>query len=348
MEPRKDQIFDPDGDVVLILGGASVSNASITDDTLPEENNEAEGPVPCQQHDETKSSDTFEAKVSSKHLILASRVFRAMFNGNFREAVELHKQEVSKVPLPDDNPDAMVVLLNIVHGLNKQVPRKIGETLFLDIVTLIDKYEVHEAAYLFTDIWFEDLKWTEKTPPNLFDWIYICWVLTKASEFTNLTGTAILESQSGVGQSYTGPCPTFIVAKVESERLALVSACLVRLTDMLGRYKKPMQRCRHIEHCDALVLGSVIQRLQPRGLFPVPPPHAPTTSVKELSSFFRGLEIRTFCQLINSYGSFERCGGLTKTWQDIAPKLETSFSGTGGVGGLDIDSFSRTKPPSLP
>ncbi|KAK5235462.1 hypothetical protein LTR47_003647 [Exophiala xenobiotica] len=352
MEPREDQIFDPDGDVVLILGGASVSNASITDDTLPEQNNEAEAPFPCQQHDETESSDTFEAKVSSKHLILASRVFRAMFNGNFREAVELHKQEVSKVPLPDDNPDAMVVLLNIVHGLNKQVPRKIGETLFLDIVTLIDKYEFHEAAYVFTDIWFGDLwKWTEKAPPHLFHWIYICWVLRKGYDFTNLTRTAILESQSGLGQSDAGPCPAFIITKVESQRLALVSACLARLTDTLGRYEIPMQQCRTNKDCDALVLGSLIQKLKPLGLFPVPLPDAPTMSVKELSSFFRGLEIRTLCQAMGMYAAGGSCGRLSKNLQDIAPQIQPELFGLarlGGVCGLGIESFAQTKSPGPP
>ncbi|KAK5219157.1 hypothetical protein LTR72_008339 [Exophiala xenobiotica] len=346
MAPWEDQIFDPDGDVVLILGGASVSNASITDDTLPDtpmQNSEAESPSPCQQHDETNECDSFEAKVSSKHLILASRVFRAMFNGNFREAVDLHKQEVSKVALPDDNPDALVTLLDIVHGLNRQVPRKFTETQFLDIVMLIDKYELHEATYLFTDIWFQHLwKWTEKTPPNLFDWIYICWVLTKASEFKNLTRTAILESQSDLGQSYTGPCPTFIVQKVESERLALVSACLVRLTHMLGRYETPMQQCKADKDCDAQVLGSLIQKLKPLGLFPVPLPHAPTAptmSVKELSSLFHELKIRTLCQL--SYNHSPPCRRVGDSLQDIAPEL-------GGVRGLGIGSFARTKSPGPP
>jgi hypothetical protein len=109
-----------------------------------------------------------------------------------------------------------------------------------------------------------------------------------------------------------------------------------------------MQQCRKSENCDALVLGSLIQRLKPLGLFPVPLPHAPTMSVKELSSFFRGLEFRTLCQLTDSFATYERCGGLNKILQDIAPQLEPSFFGTGGVGGLIIKYFSRTNPPGLP
>ncbi|KIW59466.1 hypothetical protein PV05_03913 [Exophiala xenobiotica] len=185
MKAQKEKIFDPDGDVLLILRPTCF----------------------------LFGTDSLEAKVSSRHLILASRVFRAMFNGNFREAAELRSQEVTKVPLPDDNPNAMVILLNIVHGLNGQVPTKISETFFLDIIMLIDKYELYEAAYVFTDIWFGYLwKWTESPPPRLFHWIHICWVLRRASEFKSLTQTAILESQSGLGQSDTGPCPAFIVS----------------------------------------------------------------------------------------------------------------------------------------
>jgi hypothetical protein len=106
-----------------------------------------------------------------------------------------------------------------------------------------------------------------------------------------------------------------------------------------------MQQCRLNENCDALVLGSLIQRLKPLGLFPVPLPHAPTMSVKELSSFFRGLEIRTLCQLNNSFATYERCPGLNKTLQNIAPQLEPELFVFGWVRGLGIESFAQTKSP---
>ncbi|KAK7887300.1 hypothetical protein LTR67_009720 [Exophiala xenobiotica] len=263
-----------------------------------------------------------------------------MFNGGFREAVELHSQEVNKVlvPLPDDNPDAMVILLNIVHGLSRHVPRKINETSFLDVVMLIDKYEFHEAAYVFTDIWFEALwKWTENPPPpvgapprpRLFDWIYICWVLRKASEFTDLTKIAIMESRSGLGQSDTGPCPAFIVAKIESQRLVLVNKYLII-------HYKAIVHSYDDKVYNAWLQSSLFKKMEQIGLYPPPEPTTLTMSLNELS-----LHVRYF-SLEFEVHEHRSCGGVSKKLQEITSPLDKQ------IRGLDMASFSQANPPSLP
>jgi hypothetical protein len=69
---------------------------------------------------------------------------------------------------------------------------------FLQVVILIDKYEFHEVAEVFTDMSFEFL-WKaipRNSSPDLAHWIYICWVLRKEPEFKTLTRIAQYEKRS--------------------------------------------------------------------------------------------------------------------------------------------------------
>lgn len=68
--------------------------------------------------------------VSSKHMMLASPVFRAMLRPDtFKEGQTLQAAGKLEVSLPDDDPVALVVLLNIIHGQTRKVPRRVEYVL---------------------------------------------------------------------------------------------------------------------------------------------------------------------------------------------------------------------------
>ena len=229
MSPAKDLIFDPYGDVLLVLGKGSAPTVSLLDAETAahaethDDDKVQLGPAveylsesavqPEQTARQPKQADTFEVKVSSRHLALASRVFRAMFDGNFRERVQPRDHELTKVPLPDDDPDAMMILLGVIHGLNKRVSRTIDKPSFIAVTILIDKYELHESSQVYADMWFDDL-WAKRSlsTPHLTDWIYVCWVLGKAMYFKSLTKRAISDCGSKFEDNGL-PFPEFIASK---------------------------------------------------------------------------------------------------------------------------------------
>jgi len=104
-------------------------------------------------------------------------------------------ENVVTIPLPHDDVYGMEVLMNIVHGLTKRVPRQLDLQTFLKVVVLIDKYEFEEVAEVFTDMWFQYLrpKMSQNLDADLASWIVICWVLKKPDEYTILTKIAIRE-----------------------------------------------------------------------------------------------------------------------------------------------------------
>ncbi|KAL8907443.1 MAG: hypothetical protein Q9207_001413 [Kuettlingeria erythrocarpa] len=128
-------VLDPDGDVLLILN----SSSSIPEDAVHRFHNEedidkpangenvaaesaskdltVEGTMSAVEADEEQDpSQIFHVRVSPKHLILASPVFKRMLQISFKEGQQLSSQGHTELPLPDDNPAALLVLLNLIHG----------------------------------------------------------------------------------------------------------------------------------------------------------------------------------------------------------------------------------------
>jgi len=132
--------------------------------------------------------------VSAKHMMLASPVFRAMLRlDNFKEGKTLHSTGKVEVSLPDDDPVAFIVLLNIIHGRTREVPRTIELKLLASISILVDKYQMQEVVEMYSDTWIEDLKgsiptdYSESAATTIMTWLGIAWVFRKAEQFKQLT-----------------------------------------------------------------------------------------------------------------------------------------------------------------
>ena len=67
-----------------------------------------------------------------------------MFGGKFHEGFKPGCQHLTTAPLPEDNVNAMLLLLSITHGPAKRVPQNQYTYVHL-VVILIDKYEFHEV-----------------------------------------------------------------------------------------------------------------------------------------------------------------------------------------------------------
>jgi hypothetical protein len=128
-------------------------------------------------------------RVSSNHMMLASPVFKAMLqHGNFKEGRELGTNGSVNVPLPDDNPEAFLVLLHVIHGRNRLVPRQVSMELMTRISNLVDKYQMVEAVEAFSCSWIEDLKTgiptlysTPEEQEAVHRWVGISWVFGNGS-----------------------------------------------------------------------------------------------------------------------------------------------------------------------
>jgi BTB/POZ domain len=101
-------------------------------------------------------------RVSSKHLTIVSPVFKAMLQrDNFREGRELGNTGSVTVPLADDDPDAFIIILDVVHCRSRQVPREISLEMLTRISVLVDKYQMVEAVEMFSNDWIQHIKFPD-------------------------------------------------------------------------------------------------------------------------------------------------------------------------------------------
>ena len=189
----EDRTFDPNGDITLIMRSHLEDNQTSERTTTTESGT---GSTPMH----------VRMLVSSKHLILASSVFGAMLQDRFNEGQTLRSAGYLELPLPDDDPVAFSILLDVIHGHTRKVPRKIDFELLIQISILVDKYQLQEVVEVFSDGWIQalDQKVPESLTADLIHWLCIFWVFGQSDKFKLMT--RIMERESD-GTTWTEDLP---------------------------------------------------------------------------------------------------------------------------------------------
>ena len=199
--------LDPDGDIILVTTSANESEDEVSPFiTLASKNLESDfgkvevhcgigdGRVNFFPTSQITGAMTFRTRVSSRHLSLASPVFKAMLTGGFEEG-RVQSTQVQEIQLPDDDPEALVILLHVIHGLMWKVPRQLDLQTLLEISILVDKYQLQQVVAIVSELWIDHL-WesSAKTRTKTFvQWICISWVFGTPLQFEESTKVAIRE-----------------------------------------------------------------------------------------------------------------------------------------------------------
>ncbi|MCJ1354906.1 MAG: hypothetical protein MMC33_004896 [Icmadophila ericetorum] len=141
-------------------------------------------------------------QVSSKHLMLAS-------------------PGATQVPLPEDNAEALSIILDIVHTKTRDVETKLNWSTLMEIAILVDKYELLSAVGIFADLWFDNLnfnasqfeQFTEEGEESVYEAISMSWVFRRANEFREITKIAIIDSKKRLEDAMDLTLPHSIVGK---------------------------------------------------------------------------------------------------------------------------------------
>jgi len=172
-------IFDPDSDLFLILP-RSVPPTSAS--TIGEQ----EPPRKKSKSNKSKGYDAW-----------------AIFSHGFSEGEALRIQGTAEIPLPDDDPAAMAILLDIIHTRGRRVPRKVSLTLLALLAIGIDKYQIQDASEFYADIWLNSFKdeYGDFVIDNDSDltsqlmWLTISWIFRNPAIFNLVTANLIREDK---------------------------------------------------------------------------------------------------------------------------------------------------------
>jgi len=160
--PQMEEIFDEEPDSgVAVPGAEEVKPNQELSLAVQEPAHDAQSDKGSQHSENSHSSaedlTDVHMRVSSKHLILASPVFRRMLGPTFEEGQGLRTEGSTDIALGDDDPDAFYILMNIIHSITRKVPRCVTLDMLAKLAVLVNYYQMHEAVEPFSDSWITNL-----------------------------------------------------------------------------------------------------------------------------------------------------------------------------------------------
>lgn len=217
--------LDPHGDVVFLFPTIdpdtvkfpgpkaarreSATPAQVTDGSVGRSSTSVAGTkaqgvkqeVGHRQLDTPEDTSVVRMKVSLNHLSLASPVVEKIFHGLWKEAQGLRVGHV-ELEMDWQNMDAMLILMNVIHGHGPDIPRKVNLETLTEISILVDYYNCHKAMHLAVDLWIRPL---QAGMPKVFCddiiwWIWISWVFRLNDPFNWATHCAVTKSKGPISR----------------------------------------------------------------------------------------------------------------------------------------------------
>ena len=81
---------------------------------------------------------------------------------------------------------SFLILMLIIHGRTRAVPRKISLKRLSEMAVLVDYYECYEAVEVFSDMWIDMEQRHVSRISNIIDaerWLFISWVFQRGAMF---------------------------------------------------------------------------------------------------------------------------------------------------------------------
>ncbi|KAI1022238.1 hypothetical protein LB504_007214 [Fusarium proliferatum] len=261
-------------------------------------------------------------RVSSAHLILSSPVFKAMLDGPFSEGIR-NKDNLFEVKAFEWNAEALVILLDIIHGHHRCLPKEVELDILVEIAMLCDYYRCEEIVEVFAERWIT--AFGEDKPPYedeaTMNWMFIAWAFQKGKLFNSMVAATLQHRKIPI---YTDlPLPSTIIEKVEAQRVKLINEVLNNLYGLQESLLVTNDDCKR--ECASMLLGSLMKQMREAGLEILKPNDLSSTirSVMELRRFVSGLETPVWHLAVGFGGSLKHDCSLqdkTKPWMDDMAK----------------------------
>ncbi|KAG6114322.1 hypothetical protein E4U14_001445 [Claviceps sp. LM454 group G7] len=154
-----------------------------------------------------------EFRLSSRHLALASPVFKAMLSGFWKESAPSSDQDngLAKPWSPLQSGSScqvryeltatewvvkdFLLLMNIVHGHSGQVPYSIDLETLARMSVLVDYYQCQEVTKFAVGLWIgKNPRLPRQYGRDCVAWIFVSWVFSRSEIFEKMTLLAITSS----------------------------------------------------------------------------------------------------------------------------------------------------------
>ncbi|GKU12727.1 unnamed protein product, partial [Fusarium langsethiae] len=155
--------------------------------------------------------------VSGKHLALASSYFEKMFAGSYVEG-KIHDSGLRRVTARDCDPEAFSIILSIMHGYHRDVPKSLSLEMLAKVAIIVDYYGCHEIVEPHVNIWIASLK---SVLPTVYGrdcilCMMISWVFSEPDVFQQMTRLALIHSEKLI-EAEDIPLPADLLGKLDPD-----------------------------------------------------------------------------------------------------------------------------------
>jgi hypothetical protein len=258
-------------------------------------------------------------RVCSGNLISASPWFsRLLQRDGWMESHRNPEDNMLHISAEDWDEEAFVIMMNIFHLRNRQVPRTVTLDMLAKIAVVADYYECTESIELFVEIWLASLKTQSPIPTTycleLIMWIWVSWTFKWAEIFKQSTDVAIKQCDEpfqnlglpipsihcGIDHlDLEGECSLHQTDMIDTKRCRAIETILSRLDSQLHLYRSASYSCpqgsEYSFRCGCMLLGALTKGMDSIGLTSPQPEHP-----------FSGQSVHALCEKIRSINT-EQC-----------------------------------------
>ncbi|GFF66027.1 hypothetical protein IFM62136_06490 [Aspergillus lentulus] len=267
----------------LLLDGSTPTTTSPAAEAVAEEEETTQNEQP---------QAILKIRASSKHLTLACPQFGRTLHSGFQESHSLEKAGHLTLEIDNWDPAAFLLLMLILHGRTRPVPRKLTLSRLVDFTVLVDYYECYEAVEVFTDMWMTALK-KPTTATSLTslaqaeEWLFVSWVFQHRAMFAQ-AGGYLLGNLSGRFCSEL-PVPRRVCDAIDRAREDAISAILDRLHGRFDILSSDKVQCSY--ECDCALLGALTRHMHRLGILERPAPPFEGIAAKQLAKEAPGVAL---------------------------------------------------------
>ncbi|KAI1287921.1 hypothetical protein F5Y03DRAFT_380200 [Xylaria venustula] len=299
--PPAVEVFDPDGDMLLLVGKQKCSDTS------------------C-MNGQSRQPNAICFHVNSAIIAGASPAFGFVLYSPSAVSAARRDNVEWTVRLPDDDPQAMQTVINILYG---HYPITLSDEhvnleQLLQLTILADKYDLVHHFSEWSAQWVQDMepywvgrRFVDKSTEDLEVLLWISWVLGHEPLYTYMILQIAFHSELDAAGRLTDPVeqlcftsayrevpvPPYALIEIGHSRIEVLKMIRKDIKTTLeehlhGKQKKTWLRCRRTDGADdrawrRSILIAFVTMLEAEGLWPLPSAHTLTASPRSLVEIFR-------------------------------------------------------------
>ncbi|KAJ5805563.1 uncharacterized protein N7503_003165 [Penicillium pulvis] len=230
-------------------------------------------------------------KVSAKHLMFASPVFKKTLTGGWKESMNYSQKGSTWVTADGWDIEAFMIVLRAIHGQHYLIAQKLSLEMLAKVTVIADYYECKNALYLLKDMWIKNVKGDIPTTlsRDLILWLWIAWFFELPAQFS--WSTSMVMSQSDKPIDILGlPIPGIVIASMNVGREAAINDLIAHLHQTRDAYLNNTRGCSF--ECRSIMCGALTIHMQSSNLL-LPKPDTP----------FPGLSYNGLVQTVHKFRS---------------------------------------------